>query len=113
MCRVIHMGTWEYFPGGGQTEKLCTSEKQKTHWECPFQSAYHGWSVPTKWGGHGRRLKKSNVTPVDPYPVQFVPTIGPWLTAPIVSTPEVPASSRGVEDAVPPPPIPLWDWQTD
>jgi len=49
----FHMGTWglfsggEFFSGGGQTEKLYTSE-EKTHRGRPFQSAYRGWSVLTK-----------------------------------------------------------------
>jgi len=46
------MGTWGFFPGGGQTEKWYTSEKRKTHRGCPFQSAYSGWSVPTKKCGY-------------------------------------------------------------
>jgi len=48
----FHMGTWGCFPGGGQTENLYTSEKQKTNRGCPFQSAYRGWSVPTKNCGY-------------------------------------------------------------
>jgi len=37
-----------FFPVGGQTEKSYTSEKRKTHRLRPSQSAYRGWSVPTK-----------------------------------------------------------------
>jgi len=46
------MGTRGFIPGGGQTESMYTSEKQKTHRERPFQSAYRGWSVPTKNCGY-------------------------------------------------------------
>jgi len=40
------MGTWGYPSGGGQTEEVCTGEKQKSRWGRPFQSAYRGWSDP-------------------------------------------------------------------
>jgi len=40
-----YLGT---FPGEGQTEKLYTSEIQETHRGRPFQSAFCGWSVPTR-----------------------------------------------------------------
>jgi len=51
-------GSWPFiwgpgeFPRGGQTEKLYTSEKQKTYWGRPFQLVYRGWSVPTKKCGY-------------------------------------------------------------
>jgi len=48
----IHKGTWGGFPGGGQTEKLYTNEKQEPHPGRPCQSAYRGWSVPTKECGY-------------------------------------------------------------
>jgi len=38
------------FSGGGQTEKLYTSQQQKTHRGRPFQSANDGWSAPTNVG---------------------------------------------------------------
>jgi len=48
----LSYGDLETFPEGGQTEKLCTREKQKAHWGRPFQSAHRGWSVPTKICGY-------------------------------------------------------------
>jgi len=48
----FHLGTWGFFPGGGQTEKLYISDKRKTHRGHPFQSAYRGWSIATKKCGY-------------------------------------------------------------
>jgi len=46
------MGTWASSPGGGQKENSTLAGEQQTHWGRPFQSAYSGWSVPTKKCGY-------------------------------------------------------------
>jgi len=49
---IFIWGPGEFSPWGGQTETLYTSVQQKTLGVHPFQSAYHGWSVPTKECGY-------------------------------------------------------------
>jgi len=45
---VFHMGTWGLLPGADKQRNCTLARNKRTDQGRPFQSAYRGWSVPTK-----------------------------------------------------------------
>jgi len=54
-------GSGGFLLGEVKQRDLYPSEEQKTHRGRPFQSAYHGWSVPTKKCGYFKYISLSHL----------------------------------------------------